>query len=356
MAALAGGIAWRLRRSAPASPELATPRLALAELANHGGLRGKMLYFTPTAADYLQAHWKELGLRCDPVVSPEQLAREFSPSIQNPKAWRVLDRKWRFDALLLSGDPATFRQLLDHLRQSPDWTLTWLDPTSLVFERTPARVWTAAELERSMAAFKLHSPREQEEARIQTAHRLIAIGEVASAKALLEEVVKANPDSAPAWTELAGCHATEAKWDRALEAANRAEACDRHYLPGVVAKANILYASKKFNEALELTRRLVVELPEDGQLLSLHARVTHSAHAYKEEIEVLNKVIELSEAKAMPTGSWRVFLGQAYAADAQNEAALKQFEEALKDPEISDGERAFARKAVERLRGRQPIL
>ena len=352
--AITGGLVWRSQRSSLPSPELATPVLAITELAEHGRLRGKTIYFSPAAAEYLKMHWQELGLRSE--ASPDQLTREFGATLQNPKAWRVLDRKWRFDALLLTGDPARFRQLLDHLRQSPDWTLTWLDHTSLVYERSPAHAWTPAALEQLTTVFKLHSAWEQEEAQIQTAHRLIAIGEVASANTLLENVVKGDRNSAPAWTELAACNATLARWDRALDAANHAIESDASYLPGVMAKANALYACGKFNDALALTRQLVLELPEDGQLLSLHARVTHSAHAYQEEIEVLKRVIQLSAAEGMPTGAWRIYLGQAYAADTQGEAALEQFEEALKDPELGDSERSFVLKAMERIRGRKQIF
>ena len=330
--------------------------LALSQLSNDGRLSGKTIFFTPAAAQFLKPRWPELAMSPKGEGSFEATAREFSAVVQNPKAWRALDRKWRFDSALLTGDPAGFRQLLEHLLHSPDWTFVRLDHTSLVFERSPARPWSPADLAVQDAAFKDHSAREQEEVRIQTAHRLIAIGELPTAKTLLEQVVNANANSAPAWTELAGYHAMQAQWDKALEAAGRALSASPDYLPGAVAKANALYATGKFSEALSLTRRLAVQAPEDGQLLSLHARVTHAAHAYQEEIQVLRKLVELSSAQAMPTGSWRIYLGQAYAADGQGEPALQQFEEALKDPELPENDRVFAKNALERIRSRKPIF
>ena len=56
-------------------------------------------------------------------------------AVENPKLFRQLDRQYRFDALLLIGDPSQYRQLLEHLLEANDWTLTYLDHAALIYKR-----------------------------------------------------------------------------------------------------------------------------------------------------------------------------------------------------------------------------
>jgi len=344
---LAGGSLFWLRRPAsPLGPELATPALALAYLEKVAPAQGKKLFFTPAALEFLPGDREAL----------RKQAGEFDAAAQKPQAWRTLDRKERFDALLLTGSPAAFRPLLDHLRQSPDWTLVDLDPTSLIFRRSPATAWSPKDLEPLKAAFASRPKREQVLMRVQSADRLVAIGEPGPARELLDEAIKIDPSSSPAWTELACLHAAQGQWEKALETSERAVQCDKGYLPALAAKANALFAYGKFNEALALTRQLIEKEPGDGPNLYLHAKVTHAAHAYAEEIETLLKIISVAEARSMPTGTWRIFLAQAYGATGQAEPALAQFEAALKESTLSEKERAFAEKAIERIKSREPIL
>lgn len=343
-------------RGAPASAELATPMLAVATLQP---IHGKALFFTSPATDFLKAHWQEWALKTaanGDSASPEKLAHDFDAAAQDPKAWRALDRKWRFDALLLTGDPSGFLPLLEHLLQSPDWVLITLDHTSLVFERAPAHAWSHAELEPLARQFASHSADEQSEIRVQIAHRLTAIGEAEFAKTFLAEALKANPDSSPLLTELASTYGALSQWQKALEVADKAVAADSAYQAAIVMKANALYACGKFDDALTITRRLVADAPQNGQNLALHARVAHAAHAYKEEAEALEKIVSLSKAQAAPLADWIVHLGQAYAAEGEPEKALEQFQLALKEPGLTEHERAFAEKGVERLKSSAQIF
>jgi tetratricopeptide (TPR) repeat protein len=341
------------RRPTPLSVELATPKLAIEHLAQ---FQGKRLFFTPAALPFLKPTWVQWHSAGMDEGGIEEVARQFDAAAQNPKAWRALDRTARFSALLLTGDPAGFRPLLDHLYKSPDWTLTWLDHTSFVFERSPARHWTIADLETLKAGFATHSSAERVTVEVQTAHRLIAIGEVEPAKMLLNDALKMDAASPTALTELAFADAALAQWDQALAAADSAVKADRDYLPAIAAKANALYAHGEFNAALLLVRQLIEKAPEDGQSLALFAKIAHAAHAYQEEIGALEKIVHLSQAKALSTGAWRIFLAQAYAADTQAEPALAQFEAALKEPDLTDSERSFAQKGIERIKGRKPIF
>ena len=327
------------------SPELSTPTIALARLEP---LAGKKFYFTSEVRPFLK------GRLDDGAVAAS--AREFDAAARNPKAWRALEREHRFSAVLLAGDPAGSRALMEHLQKSPDWTLTWLDHTSLIFERSPARTWTVTDLETLKTIFAKHSRAERVTMRVQAAHRLVAIGEPTSARALLVEALALDKKSAPAWAELACIQAAFAQWDLALASAEHALACDKDYLPAISAKASALYAFGKFNDALNLTRKLIKATPEDGLAIELQARVAHAAHAFHEEIQALEKLVEMAKAQGVPAGVWRVYLAQAYAADVQSDAALQQFEEALREPDLPEHEKSFARKGIERIKSRAAVF
>ncbi len=328
----------------PLSSELSTPVLAVEQ--GLGKEAGKV-YFTPAALSALPGSAEEKAQR----------AAAYSAVLHNPKAWRALYRQERFDTVLLTGDPAAFRPLLDHLRESSDWTLTYVDATSIIFRRTSgATPWTRVALDPLLKRFSELPQREQLLFRTQTVYRLTALHRLEEAKALLDETLRLDPDFPPALTELASWHAMQAQWEPALEAATRAVKGDRDYLPAVAAEANALFAHGRFQEALARTRRLVREEPENSASLYLHAKVTHAARAFQEEIEVLEKIIAIAEAQEMPTGTWRVYLGQAYGATGNGEPAIAEFKLALEDRTLSEAERKFATRAIERIKDREPIL
>jgi predicted Zn-dependent protease len=344
---------WVTLPSEPVSLELSTPALCLRSLPPSPG----PLFFNLESLPFLKGNWQQWGAAFGSTsLLPEELAVPFDATTRNPQAWRVLDRKWHFGAVLLSGDPANFRPLLEHLRSSSDWKLTQIDPVSYLFQRNAARSWTNADLAPLLEVFAQHSVKEQHAARVQVAHRLLFVGELPAAQALLDEVLKADPDSIAAWTELASVHGKAGKWKESMEAADHALALDDHYRPARMAQANAFYALGRFDKALFVTRNLFQEAPADGQILLLHAKVSHAAHAYQEEIAVLQTMITAAQGASQPVGLLQIYLGQAYAAIGDGNSAHDQLEAALKDPGISADDRAFAQKALERFTGKTEFL
>jgi hypothetical protein len=123
----------------PSSPQLVTPTLALE------GLSAKSLYYNAAARQWLLKQRPELLTEEDRAADSER-TRNFIQAVQNPKLFRQLDRRYRFDTLLLVGDPSQSRPLLEHLAEAKDWTLTYVDHTSMVLRRDPAPPWSAADL------------------------------------------------------------------------------------------------------------------------------------------------------------------------------------------------------------------
>jgi len=338
----AGLLGFRFFEVAPLSPDLETPKRMLA--AARPELRGRPLFFTPEVLPFLR-EWKAAFGEED----PKQLVNAFEAALQSPPAWRALDRKWRFGAVILAGDPAGFRPLLEHLRRSPDWTLTRMDPTGYFFERSPAEAWTVEALPSALEAFRDSSPREQQFVRLQLAHRLMYWDDLPAALALLEEVLAEAPKSPEAWTQMAAWHGMAGQWNESLAAAQRALKAKSNYFPARVAQAQALVTLGRFGEALILTRPLFAAASDHPQVLLLHARASRGAHAYHEEVEVLRRLIDLLEGRSQPVSVWRVYLGQAYSATGSVLMAEAQFRAALADPELGEAERTFATKALEKL-------
>ena len=353
-----GGGFWLMdltRPPEPLSPELATPKLSMAQIAP--SQHTKPLFFTMAALPYVKEHWEEWGKAFrSPALLAEEIAVPCEAALQSVESWNVIDRKWRFGTLLLMGDPAYFRPLLEYLRMSPEWTLTQLDPTSLVFERAPARAWTTANLAQLLAVFQTHSATEQRTARISIAHRLMYLKEVPTAKKLLEEVLKTDSTSKQAWTEMAQLQGMQGEWQESLVAAERALATENRYRPAQLAQAQAFYSLGSFNKALDVTRGLYQAAPADLPTLLLHAKVTHAAHAFMEEIDVLQRMIALLEANSRPVGPWQVYLGQAYASAGNSSVAGDLFKTALKDETLSDAQRAYVQKFLDRMDTKSDLL
>jgi tetratricopeptide (TPR) repeat protein len=352
------GIWFFSRPTPPPSPQLGTPMLCLAAI--EPGNRTQPLYFDRAALPWLKTHWQEWAKAYgDTGLTPEELVAEFDLSLQAPHIWRTQDRKWRFGAVLLTGDPLAYRPLLDYLRATPDWTLKRIDPTSYLFvrvESAPAHGWnTASDLPGLLAAFSGLPVSEQVMARVQLAHRLIFLEDIASAQGLLDEAFKLAPKSKEAWTEQASVFSMAHRWEDAAKAADKVLQWDHDYRPAQMALANAYYALGRFEQALDLTRILYSTPPLDAETYLLHAKVTHAAHAYEEEADVLQRLITLMQGRSQPVGYWQIFRGQALSATGENLLAQEQFRNALKDETLRPSDREFAEKALERISAKEEI-
>jgi tetratricopeptide (TPR) repeat protein len=326
-------------------PLLATPVLAIE------ALQAKSLYFNGPARPWLVLQRPDLLLEEDRDENSER-ARGLTQAVQNPKLFRQLDRRFRFDAVLLTGDPSQYRPLLDHLVETKDWRLSYADHTSLVFRRDAAKTWEVADLAPVRARLREKPPRDRATALAQTATKLLAAGQPDAGRQLLDEATQLAPKLPDAANGLAIYHLGRAEWREAAAQVERALAADRDFLPALATKTQLLYGTKRYSEAYDLSRQLITLVPEDPGLLFYHAKIAHEAHAYKAEIEALEKLIGLAETAGHPLGGYQVYLGQAYAAAGDAQRSIDSFMLALNDADLPDDQRAFARENVARIKKR----
>jgi tetratricopeptide (TPR) repeat protein len=341
-----GAVLWSTRHSwRKPDPLVITPTLALESL------QAKTLYFNSVARPWLIAQRIDL-LKPEDADPDSERTREFTQAVQVPKLFRQLDRKYRFDALLLTGDPSQYRPLLDHLVETKDWKLTYIDHTSYVFRRDETKAWELADFTKVRAHFAKKPDFQQATVLAQTATKLIAIRRQEPAYQLLKDAEKLssrNPDVA---NGLAIYHLERGEWKEASKQVERALSLDKEFIPALATKTQLLYGAKYFSEAFEISKQLIARLPEDPGLLFYHAKIAHEAHAYKAEIETLEKLIAWADAEGRPVAGYQLYLGQAYATIGDGRRSIDSFMLALNDPDLPADQRAFARDNILRIKKR----
>lgn len=338
------GVAWAVWSGGRQSdPSLVSPSLAMKALPSGS------LYYNPAARPWLLAQRPELLVAADHDLNSPR-SRNFAQAVLNPKVFRQLDRQERFATLLFVGDPSQYRPLLDHLLDSKDWNVSYLDHTAILFRRGEETAWNGGDLTRLRERFE--RPEDAALFLAQAASKLIAVRQGEKAEALLEEAARLKtkvPDVANAHAIL---HMSRGQWAQAVAQVNRALSLDDEFLPALATKAQLLYSMKKFPAAYDVSKKLIERSPSDPGLLFYHAKIAHEAHAYGEETRALEKLIALAEAEERPTTGYRLYLAQAYAAAGKAKPAIEQFQVVLADPDLPKEQRSFAQDTLAQVKSR----
>ena len=326
-----------------AASQAATPELAIKALS------AKSLYYNGAARPWL-LQWRPDLLTEEDRDEKSERVRGLVQAVENPKLFRQLDRKWHFDALLLVGDPSQYRPLIEHLLEAQDWTLSYLDHTSMVYRRGTFPEWRTTALDALASGFR--EARDRAAFYAQAAVRLLAIRRGAEAKACLDKAQALDDGLPEIWNGHAIFRMNRGEWTPALTHANRALAIDADFLPALATKTQILFSTKKFSEAYELSRRLVAAYPDDPGLLFYHAKICHEAHALADEIRTLKRLIERADAEARSASGYRLYLAQAYAKDGKAQPAIDEFNRVLADADLPQEQRSYAEETLAQVKER----
>jgi hypothetical protein len=325
------------------SAALATPELLLKTLGDQD-LAGGGIYLNATGQAWvarLRPQWPqpELGRN-----------RDMAQATEEPQVFRRLDRAARFHAVVLVGDPSEYEELLKHLRGSGDWKLEYLDHMGLVFRREPKTKWRPESLEQLRGNFV--TAEEWAVCMGQAGQKMLAMGMREAAGEWTRRAVEEAPGNAAVHAARAHYWISGNRWDDARVEALRAVELEKDNLSGLAALVQLNVAGNRFEEAYRFSKRLVELRPADPALLFHHAKVAHQVHAYGSEAEVLEKLIRRAEAEGRPVSGYRIYLGQAYAAQGAAVPAVEQFDKVLADPGLSVEQRKFAEETAERIRRR----
>ena len=315
-------------------PKLEHEQLALAQIQDVHSL-----FYAPGSHADLQA------ARPDLIAGANE--RAFAQAVQAPAVFRSLDHQKQFDAVLLSGDPTTYKPLLHHLADSRDFVLAWLDNSDLLFRRAGARGWTEPDLDAAAAQFQGEN---RSRFMAGAATRLIAIGQLGIARRALDDAGPHGQDLPQYWTALALYDGEITQWVDALQALGHALKLQPDYTPALTTKAEILFGARQFDDALAISEQVIGQHPDDPSMLFFHATIAHHAHAYDQEIAALKHLVEMAGAQGESTTGYRIYLGQAYAESGDAMRSLVQFQQAIESPDISPQQRDFAQDCIGKIR------
>ena len=344
LALAAGLLAWRPGKNAG-------PQTGALE-ATVKGLVAKSLYYNGPARPWL-LKWRPDLLTDEDRDEKSARARGLVQAVANKDLFRQMDRKYRFDTLLLVGDPSQYRPLIEHLLEAKDFALSYLDDTTMVYLRGVSSDWQMAELD--ALAGRIPDSKKRAEFFAQAAVRLLAIRRGADGKACLAKAQALDDRTPGYWSGDAIYRMNRGEWTPALKSANRALEIDASFLPALATKAQILFSTKKFSEAYDLSRRLVEAYPNDPALLFYHAKICHEAHAFTDEIRTLRRLIERADAESHPASGYRLYLAQAYAKDGKAQPAIDEFNRVLADADLSKEQRTFAEETLAQVKERAGI-
>lgn len=324
----------------PPSPLVNTPQVGL------NNLQAKSLYYNGEAKGWVSR------FRADLLAADD---RGFAQAVQEPRLFRQLDRKYRFDTVLLLDDPSNYRRLLDHLIEPEpakrDFKLVYLDHWMLVFKRGAAREWQPQDADALRA--KVGQLRSEDRATFlaKAAERMLAVGQKEAARQWLDEALAADRSSVDALAGMAGYYAVLAKWPETESYADKALDEMTDFPPALQRKFLALVGTKHLIDAYKVSERLLKVVPNSPGLLRQHAHIAHLSKQYGSEIEVLTRLIAMAEKESRSTGEYEFALGEAHTLAAKDDAAhapkaAEHFRKALRDENLPSEMKKFA---VERL-------
>ncbi|MCE9612117.1 MAG: hypothetical protein K8R23_18110 [Chthoniobacter sp.] len=327
------------------NPLLEAPVLLLEQV------QGRPLYYNGPAFEWLRLRRPDL-LAAEDRAGVTKRTQAFAQAVLAPQLFRQLDREQRFEALLLVGDASQYRGLLDHLAETKDWSLSYVDNWGMIFRRGGVRAWKMEDLQPVRARFARSGARDRAMFLAQTGVKLAAAREFNTGRQLLDEAVQVDRNLPDAWSGLASYYLQRAEYGEALKAVDRALEIEQEHLPALATKSLLLFGTRRFAEAYEISSKVIARLPDDPNLLFYHAKISHEAHAYQAEIEALQKLISRADDEERPVSGYQLYLAQAYTAAGEAKSAIDAFMNVLNDPDLPQDQRDFARESIVRIKQR----
>ena len=326
-------------------PSATTPQLALEHLQG-AGLNS--VYFNGGAVAGVFATWPHWLKEEDRAVRSPRV-RAMAQAALSPKLFRQLDRQEHFDAVLLCGDPIQFKPLLEHLVQSGDWALDWLDPFSLVYVRGSEESFSSESISNVVRHWDAASKKLKASALAGISERLVAAHRKDAGLQMLEQAHAESDDVAEVWVAEGNFRLARGEMERAVSAADRALRIDKRNRAAKSVKAQGLYFSRHFEDAYLLSKELFDDSPEDPVMMFNHAKISHEVGAIEEEIGILRKLVRIALKEGRSASWFRVYLGQALGMTGKGTEAIAEFDLALGDVDLPEDQRQTAENYKKRI-------
>lgn len=322
-----------------------TPQLALERLQK---LEAKAVFFNGGAVAGIFAAWPSWLTEEDRTIRSPRV-RGMAQAALSPKLFRQLDRQEHFDAILLCGDPIQYKPLHEHLLQSGDWALDWVDPFSVVYVRGSSVSFSEEKISEVLARWDSAPDQRKAYAFACVSEKLVAAHRKEAGAKILEKAHQVSEGVAEVWVAEGHFRLARGEMEKAVAAADRALRLDKRDRGAKSVKAQGLYFSRRFEDAYLLSKELLDDAPEDPVMLFNHAKISHEVGAIEEEISILRKLIRIAVKEGRSASWFRVYLGQALGMTGKGKEAIQEFDLALADPDLPEDQRQTAENYKKRI-------
>jgi hypothetical protein len=264
-----------------------------------------------------------------------------------------LNREHHFSLLILGTlQPST--RLTRELADSPLWVLHDVSPWGYVL--LPKTTGTASWVPPSPKDLNQQFPdaMKRSEWLISTSENLITIGKTHDAEELLQIASSTGKCLSSLQSAQASLAAAQGRWNDALSAAIMAHRLD----PGNASAAEILIRALtecgQPDKALDVARQLTERI-KNQETYFLLARAANVANSKEEEVRALRSLVALARENHQQLGASLTYLGQAYARNGERGEALRTFQEALGQGELTEEQRRLLRQLVDHLTPESPV-
>ncbi len=262
-----------------------------------------------------------------------------------------LNRERHFSLLILGTLPAS-TALVRELIDSPLWILSDVSPWGYILSpnlpNTSKNIrWSPPSSE--VLTQEYRDTTKRTEWLIATAENLISIRRMSDAEELLKSAAATGKCSTSLLAAQASLAASQGRWNDALTQAREAYHADSRNTAAAEILIRALTECGHPDEALNVARKLT-EHVTNQETLFLLARAANASNSKTEEIEALRSLVKMARTQHQLLGASLTYLGQAYARNGERGEAMRSFEEAISQPELTQQQRALLKHLIDHLK------
>lgn len=261
----------------------------------------------------------------------------------DPSAWRAALREQKWTRVVLSGPLGEYRPMLDHLLVSPDWHLVKVANLGWAFER-------GAGVPQGIPApdqVKLDTDLDTAVYLAQLGEKLDAMKRTAEARACISRALELAPNDPTVLSHAASFYAERKRWQEVLTYTEKALRIDPDFIHAQLLTALSYYELGDYGRAQNALGNVLLQRPDDFYALLLQARVFRAENDFRNEADVLERLVRLAGELRQPQARYLVYLGQAYARQGFAERSAASYHKALNSGELTQQEATDVKSALE---------
>lgn len=260
---------------------------------------------------------------------------------RDPVEWRKAARQAGWSAVVLAGPPSGYRELLDHIVESPDWRLAAIRPGGYLYLRDGRLPVALPDLENWDAGSPLATARSL--ARL--SEKFEAIRDVAAARRAIMGAMEIAPRDIEVLLHAAHFAAARERWHDVKEHAEDALKARPGHAHAWYLLALAAMESGDLGAAREAAGHAVAGSREPAAVL-LKARICRAQRDFVAEAETLRGLPALYPEASVPRVEAWIFLGQARAAAGQASLAIEAYRQALDSGVLPAEQRADVEESI----------